>query len=121
MPPKPLRECKVRGCRELTRDGYCHTHADGKQQEAKYYNKHVRDKRSTRFYYSKEWRQTRKLVLSRDSFLCQRCLKQNRVVPADTVHHIVEVKQDWNKRLDLNNLVSLCGRCHNKVHGKRGS
>lgn len=49
MPPKPLIECKVRGCRELTRDGYCHAHADGKQQEAKYYNNHVRDKQSTSF------------------------------------------------------------------------
>lgn len=38
MPTKPLRECKVRGCRGLTRNGYCTTHADGKQQEAKYYN-----------------------------------------------------------------------------------
>jgi len=121
MPPKPLRECKVRGCRELTRDGYCPTHADGKQQEAKYYNKHVRDKQSTSFYKSREWKQTRQLVLLRDNYLCQSCLKQDRVVPAVMVHHIVELKQDWNKRLDLNNLESMCNSCHNKVHGKRGS
>ncbi|TWK49239.1 hypothetical protein CHCC20347_1522 [Bacillus paralicheniformis] len=35
------------------------------------------------------------------------------------VHHIVEVKQDWSKRLDLSNLESLCNACHNKVHGDR--
>ncbi|PAE58568.1 HNH endonuclease, partial [Bacillus licheniformis] len=39
--------------------------------------------------------------------------------PADMVHHIVEVKQDWSKRLDLSNLESLCNACHNKVHGNR--
>lgn len=121
MPPKPLRECIVRVCRELTRDGYCPVHVDAKQQEAKYYNKHVRDKQSARFYKSKEWKQTRQLVLSRDIYLCQSCLKQDRVVPADMVHHKIELKQDWNKRLDLNNLESMCNSCHNKVHGKRGS
>lgn len=121
MPPKPLRECKLRGCRELTRDGYCPAHADGKQQEAKYYNKHVRDKQSTSFYKSKEWKQTRQLVLMRDNYLCQSCLKQDRVVPADMVHHKIELKQDWGKRLDINNLESMCNSCHNKVHGKRGS
>lgn len=97
MPPKPLRECKVRGCRDLTRDGYCPAHADGKQQEAKYYNKHVRDKQSTSFYKSREWKQTRQLVLMRDNYFCQSCLKQARVVPAVLVHHKVEL--DLNKRL----------------------
>ena len=108
MPLKRLRECKIYSCRELTRVSYCLTHADGKQQEAKYYNKHVRDKQSTSFYKSREWKQTRQLVLMRDNHLCQSCLKQDRVVPAVMVHHIVELKQDWNKRLDLNNLESIC-------------
>ncbi|WP_250540588.1 HNH endonuclease, partial [Bacillus subtilis] len=31
-----------------------------------------------------------------------------------------EVKEDWAKRLDLDNLVSLCNACHNKVHGGKG-
>ncbi|CUB15740.1 hypothetical protein BN2127_JRS3_00490 [Bacillus safensis] len=48
------------------------------------------------------------LVLMRDNYLCQSRLKQDRVVPAVMVHHIVELKQDWNKRLDLNNLESMC-------------
>ncbi|MFK4007004.1 HNH endonuclease [Bacillus safensis] len=100
MPLKPLRECKVRGGRELTRDGYWPTHADGKQQEAKYYNKHVRDKQSTSFYKSREWEQTRQLVLMRDNYLCQSCLKLERFIPTDMVHHILE--------LDLNNLESMC-------------
>nr|WP_224929081.1 HNH endonuclease signature motif containing protein [Bacillus safensis] len=101
MPLKPLRECKVREYRELTRDGYCPTHVDGKQQKAKYYNNHVRDKQSTSF----------STCSMRDNYLCQSCLKQDRVVPAVMVHHIVELKQDWNKRLDLNNLESICNSC----------
>ncbi|WP_338321486.1 HNH endonuclease, partial [Bacillus anthracis] len=53
-------------------------------------------------------KQTRQLVLMRDNYLCQSRLKQDCVVPAVMVHHIVELKQDWNKRLDLNNLESMC-------------
>lgn len=71
MPPKPLRECKVRGCRELTSDGYCPTHADGKQQESKYYNNHVQDKQTDKTTCSN----ARQLPLSKPfkTRLCRPC------------------------------------------------
>ncbi|MBZ5212766.1 HNH endonuclease [Bacillus paralicheniformis] len=119
MPPKPLRECKAHGCKTLTREGYCPDHMYVQQEETKHYNKHSRNKTITSFYKSTEWKRTRELVLLRDNCLCQRCLREHRFTPADMVHHIVEVKQDWSKRLDLSNLESLCNACHNKVHGDR--
>ncbi|MCY8074263.1 HNH endonuclease [Bacillus haynesii] len=119
MPPKPLRECKAHGCKTLTREGYCSDHKHVKQEETKHYNKHSRNKTITSFYKSTEWKRTRELVLLRDNRLCQRCLREHRFTHADMVHHIVEVKQDWSKRLDLSNLESLCNACHNKVHGDR--
>ncbi|KUP32855.1 HNH endonuclease [Bacillus halotolerans] len=120
MPPKPLRECKAQGCKALTRDGYCLDHSNVQHEETKHYNKHSRNKTITSFYKSTDWKRTRQLALIRDNYLCQHCLKDHCFTPADMVHHIVEVKEEWAKRLDLDNLVSLCNACHNKVHGGKG-
>ncbi len=83
----------------------------------KYYDKYKRDERSRTFYKSREWKQARQVILQRDNHLCQVCLKVNKITPADMVHHIIELKDDWEKRLNEDNLVSLCNACHNKVHG----
>ncbi|WP_349773696.1 HNH endonuclease [Sutcliffiella horikoshii] len=54
--------------------------------------------------------------MERDNHLCQRCIKQSKLQAAQLVHHIVEVKVDWSKRLELTNLESICHSCHNKHH-----
>jgi 5-methylcytosine-specific restriction enzyme A len=86
------------------------------RKQSEYYDKYKRDKQSTEFYKSKSWKQLRDAAFNRDHGLCQRCLKAGDIVPADVVHHIVEIKTDWNKRLDINNLESICHSCHNKEH-----
>ncbi|EOB6976219.1 TPA: HNH endonuclease, partial [Staphylococcus aureus] len=35
---------------------------------------------------------------------------------AKIVHHIIYVDEDFNKALDLDNLMSVCYSCHNKIH-----
>lgn len=60
-----------------------------------------------KFYHSREWRETRKLVLSRDYNTCVRC-----GAPATMVDHIVTSKQSWEDRLNTDNLESLCKDCH---------
>lgn len=120
MPQRPLRPCAVPMCPNLTREKYCEEHAyKAKQEEAerqRFYDTHVRDKRIVEFYHTREWLTIRQQVLARDYYLCQECLKEKRIRRADTVHHIVPVKENWAKRLDLSNLVSLCHECHNKIH-----
>jgi 5-methylcytosine-specific restriction endonuclease McrA len=32
----------------------------------------------------------------------------------DVVDHIIELRDDFSKRLDVNNLQTLCYSCHNK-------
>ncbi|WP_377897049.1 HNH endonuclease [Gottfriedia sp. OAE603] len=32
----------------------------------------------------------------------------------DVVHHIVEIKADWSKRLEKKNLKAMCHGCHNR-------
>lgn len=80
--------------------------------------RYKRDKKYHDFYKSDEWKRVKTLALVRDKGLCQWCMREGRIRPADVVHHIAEVKQEWNKRLDINNLVSLCHECHNRHHGR---
>lgn len=126
MNKKPLRPCKQFGCPNLTRETYCDKHKYKVQQKEsdrqKYYDKNIRykrDKKYADFYRSKPWEKVREVVLARDNGLCQECLKDKRVTLADTVHHIIELKDDWGKRLDLNNLISICSSCHSKIHNSK--
>ena len=82
---------------------------DSRSEEYKSYNK-TRwnyDKKLTRFYNSSAWRSTSKLVLLRDDYVCQMCGGE-----ATMVDHIIPIKQDWNRRLDLDNLQASCKACN---------
>lgn len=72
------------------------------------------------FYKSKAWEKTRRMIMQRDVMLCQDCLKDGLITPAEEVHHIVELSpdniNDPNITLNPDNLVSLCRRCHAKRH-----
>ena len=109
-------EPKVRiGNKTLTQD---QLHEERKRN-SKRYNASVRygkDSKYTEFYQSSGWRSKRKRVLLRDKYLCQECLKQGIVNDKRLmVHHIVELKDDWKRRLDMNNLVTVCTACHNRI------
>ncbi|MCM1532785.1 MAG: HNH endonuclease [Ruminococcus flavefaciens] len=58
-------------------------------------------------------------MLERDDYLCQVCKRAGRVTPATTVHHIKAVRTDYSKRLDPNNLETICKACHNQEHNER--
>ncbi|UXR83217.1 HNH endonuclease signature motif containing protein [Staphylococcus sp. IVB6214] len=70
------------------------------------------------FYRSKAWRKIREVALDRDNHLCQKCLEDGKITDAKIVHHIVYVDQDFNKALNLDNLMSVCQKCHNQIHAK---
>lgn len=78
-------------------------------------------KQLDKFYKSYIWKKARKIILERDEYLCQRCLHETgQPIPADTVHHIVHLKDDPSKALDENNLISVCFSCHNELHPEKG-
>ncbi|UTH15195.1 HNH endonuclease [Macrococcus epidermidis] len=71
------------------------------------------------FYKKKAWKKIRLVALERDDHLCQHCFeKYDEMTPADVVHHIVYIEHDIHKALDIDNLISLCHECHNRVHGE---
>lgn len=54
-------------------------------------------------------------VLIRDNFKCRCCGKDfKNMLPAITVHHIVQVSQGG--RDELNNLITVCSNCHLLIH-----
>lgn len=72
------------------------------------------------FYNSKAWRKCRKAYLSSVNGLCERCLAQGVLVPADIVHHRIYIDEerihDPTVTLCFDNLEALCQKCHNIEH-----
>ena len=66
---------------------------------------------------SEEYRQWRIAVFERDRYTCQVCGQVGRNLNA---HHIRPFAKYPELRLDLNNGITLCKRCHDLVHGRRG-
>ena len=67
--------------------------------------------------YPLEWRETLKeSIRQRDGYQCQLCgCSQVENIQRLSIHHI-----DYNKKnLNLNNLISLCKKCHSKVNFNR--
>jgi len=116
----PYKICTQQGCNTLVPQGKsrCPKHEVKDSTTQRFYDQQRKFDKYTLFYKSPEWMRTRKFVLNRDSSLCQDCLSRGRYSPASTVHHIVELKEDWTLRLDLMNLISVCHSCHNTIHGR---
>jgi 5-methylcytosine-specific restriction enzyme A len=120
MPGRPLKPCNKIGCTNLTRDRYCEQHKhlaerrERSRKNDKEYDKHKRNQQAKVFYHSREWERLRQAALARDHYLCQHCLRDNRITRAVIVDHIVPISVDWSKRLSLDNTQSLCHPCHNR-------
>ena len=69
----------------------------------------VRERRS---YIAKKWRA---LILERDSNKCQKCANVKNL----HVHHIKEFKDYPDLRWDVNNGITVCVSCHEKIHSRR--
>ncbi|MCM3730060.1 HNH endonuclease [Fictibacillus nanhaiensis] len=122
MPVKPLKPCNKMGCPELTNEKYCSKHTEqvkvDKAEANKLYDLYARDEKSAKFYKSKEWIKLRTVAFQRDNGLCQDCLEEKKIKPGDVVDHIIEIKDNWDLRLDISNLKTLCHRHHNEKTAK---
>lgn len=99
---------------------YCNECADkykekNKQRHRKY-KTNRKDIKEQKFYISKPWLITRAKIKQRDKGLCRLCLAKGDTTYMDTVHHIGELKDCWDKKLTPSNLISLCESCHQEVH-----
>ncbi|MCX7128073.1 HNH endonuclease signature motif containing protein [Aeromonas sp.] len=66
------------------------------------------------FYNSGAWRKLRDWFMSLlENLLCQRCLSMGIITPAEIADHVIEINDNWERRLDPTNLQALCWCCHN--------
>ena len=69
----------------------------------------VRERRS---YIAKKWR---KQVTKRDDHKCQKCGSRDKL----HAHHIKDFKDHPDLRWDLNNGITVCVFCHEKIHNRK--
>jgi 5-methylcytosine-specific restriction enzyme A len=87
------------------------------KERHKEYDKYSRDKVSDDFYHSKEWEIARDDAISYYagldiySYYIEGILEYGQ-----TVHHIIPLKDDWNKRTDRINLIYLTDSNHQLIH-----
>ena len=82
------------------------------------YNNTRRDKKAAEFYISKEWRAIRPVIMSVFGYVDIYALyvKSELVTlkESDPIHHIIELEEDWEQRLNPFNLVPLSHDTHTK-------
>lgn len=77
-----------------------------------------------KFRWSRPWQNKRREIKQRDKNLCQICIRDlyytDKIYNFDDiqVHHNVPINENWNKRLDNNNLISLCPYHHKLAEGR---
>ena len=108
MPKRPKRPCSCPGCGRLTDGRYCEEH---RQIEERRYNHYLRDP-DTNKRYGRAWKKIRARFLLQHP-LCEQCSLENRLTPAQEVHHVVPLANGGTH--DENNLLALCKSCHSAI------
>jgi 5-methylcytosine-specific restriction endonuclease McrA len=118
--------CAYPACNEIVDIGqrYCSKHQkiheekrkQDRKERDKEYKKNRQDIEEQKFYKSREWELVRDAAIVRDKALCRLCLYEEKISFCEVVHHIIPIKERWDLRYDLSNLVCLCDACHSRVH-----
>lgn len=114
--------CKL-GCNNVIDVGerYCPEHqflaGQKDTRRHKLYDAQKRNREARDFYHSAAWEQVREYVLARHKGLdLYAFFVHKTITPATTVHHIVELGEDWGLRLDAANLFPVSDGNHNVIH-----
>lgn len=96
----------------------CEEFYTGKRRESyRMYDEKKRDKKAHAFYLSSEWKTLRDVILKRyagiDLYLYY---TTGALEKANTVHHIIEINEDSDRKLDDKNLLPVTQRTHEKIH-----
>ena len=84
-------------------------------EQQKKYNRYKRQ--DAEFYKTKDWEEVRATVLAKYNYLdLYEYFINDKVVSANVVHHIEELKNNKDLGMDLNNLIPLSHKTHKKIH-----
>lgn len=106
----PKRKCDVSNCNNLIniKNKYCDEHKEFNYDKQRYKN----DKEVRRTYNNVAWSHVRLSCLMRDDYLCLYCLEHNVYTRATCVDHFMPIRDAFDDRYDMNNLVSACTACN---------
>ena len=67
-----------------------------------------------KFRRSTRWTNKSIQIRKRDHYICVYCMQHDKRITTEgiEVHHIVPIHEDYDKRLDDDNLISLCREHH---------
>lgn len=71
-----------------------------------------------RFRYTSAWQQKREEIKERDNYLCQICIRNlydtKKIMNYEyiSVHHAEKLEENFEKRLDNDNLLTVCEQHH---------
>ena len=84
--------------------------AKAPKRRGKYYEA---DTDAGRFRNTQRWKDKTEAIKERDFYLCRLCL-HNKIITKTglSVHHIEPIETHYDLRLDDDNLITLCARCH---------
>ena len=85
------------------------------KERHKEYDQYARDSKTKAFYDGKEWEKQRKRILEEDGIDVYLYMTSGEVKLADTVHHILPLRECWERRLDPDNLMSLHHDTHSHI------
>lgn len=97
------------------------THNCPYKRKYKFKREYKKDSEQNKFRSSAKWTKKSIEIRERDKYLCQVCYREkyNTVVKLNftnlEVHHIVPLEEDYNKRLDNYNLITLCQYHHKQA------
>ncbi|NMM65486.1 hypothetical protein HBE96_23185 [Clostridium sp. P21] len=74
------------------------------------------EKERQKFYSSNSWLRCRDSVIAHQLGLDLVEWSKGNIVQAETYHHCIPIKEDWNKRVDSNNIIGLTQENHIRVH-----
>lgn len=78
------------------------------------------DNKADKFYTSRRWRKVRDMAKARDAMMCQRCKANGTITiigkkARDYAVDHIKPRKLWSELdLTLDNLQTLCRRCHDK-------
>lgn len=108
----PKKKCSITNCKTLIdiRKDYCEEHKEFNYDNQRYKN----DKEVRRTYNNSQWKSVRKATLMRDDYMCMYCMANGNgnMVKAEVVDHFMPIRDSYDDRYDMNNLVSACTSCN---------
>lgn len=112
-----LRSCKYCGHIHDSKVVCKQKEAAQKQRAIKYRGRNKGSK-ADKFRWTKDWQSKREDIKQRDKCLCQICIRKlyGTVYQYNynnlSVHHAVSLNEDYSKRLDDDNLLTVCDTHH---------